>query len=70
MKPILTRPTRRRRRHLSFDPNSQYIADAVEEFLKDGGEITQLEAKKENGKQDSLLTIEDNKEADDFLKEA
>lgn len=69
MKPKLTKSTQRRRRHLSFDPNSQFIAEAVEEYLKGGGKITRLEAQPENSKQDSWISIEDNKEADEFLNE-
>jgi hypothetical protein len=64
-----SKPIRRRKRHLSFNPNSQYIADAVEEYLKEGGKITQLEAQTENGSQDSWLKLDDTKEADEFLKE-
>ena len=69
MKPKLTKPIRRRRRHLSFDPNSQFIAEAVEEYLKGGGKITQLEAQSENGNQDNWPNMDDTKEADEFLNE-
>ncbi len=62
------KPIRRRRRHLSFDPNREFVADAVEEYLKGGGKITQLEAQTENN-QDSWLKMDDTKEADEFLKE-
>ena len=69
MKPKLTKPIRRRRRHLSFDPNSQFIAEAVEEYLKGGGKITQLKAQSENGNQDNWPNMDDTKEADEFLNE-
>jgi hypothetical protein len=69
MKPRLSKPIRRRRRLFSFDPNSQFIANAVEEYLKSEGKITQLEAQSENGSQDNWLSVDDTKEADDFLKE-
>ena len=69
MKPKLSKTTQRRRRHLAFNPNSQFIAEAVEEYLKGGGKITQLEAQDEKNKQDSWMMIDDTKEADDFLKE-
>jgi hypothetical protein len=64
-----SKPIRRRRRHLSFDPNSQYIANAVEEYLKGGGKITHLEAQTENSNRDSWLKLDDTQEADEFLKE-
>ncbi len=69
MKTKVTKPIRRRRRHLSFDPNSQFIAEAVKEYLKGGGKITQLEAQSESGSKDDWLNVDDTKEADDFLKE-
>ena len=70
MKPKLSKSTQRRRRHLSFNPNSQFIAEAVEEYLKGGGKITQLEAQDEKNRQDSWMMIDDTKEADEFLKES
>lgn len=70
MEPKSIRTTQRRRRHLSFDPNSQYIAEAVEQFLKGGGKITRLEAQPDANKQDGWIRVEDNREADEFLKES
>jgi hypothetical protein len=69
MKPKLSKSIQRRRRHLSFNPSSQFIAEAVEEYLKGGGKITQLEAQTENSKQDSWLNVDDTQEADEFLNE-
>ena len=46
---------RRKRRHLSFNPNSEFIAQAVEEYLKDGGKITQLESVKPVKKPDDCV---------------
>lgn len=39
-----------RRKKLVFNPNSKFIADAVQEFLKKGGTITRLEATEKNRK--------------------
>ena len=70
MKPKLTKqPAQRRRRHLSFNPDSQFIADAVQEFLKNGGKIKQLENQPDATDPDSWPNFDDNKEADEFLKE-
>lgn len=69
MKAKLTKPLRRRKRHLSFNPSHQDIADAVDEYLKQGGKITQLEAQQDRSKDDTWLTAEDTKDADEFLKE-
>lgn len=69
MKSKFSNPARRRRRHLSFNPSRQYVEDAVKEYLNEGGKITQLEAQPDSFKKDSWLTVEDSKEADDFLKE-
>jgi hypothetical protein len=60
---------RRKGRHLSFDPNSEFIAQAVDDFLKGGGEITQLESRKIKNPE-SWIAIDDNLEADEFLNEA
>ncbi len=67
----LTYASRRRRkyRHLSFNPNSEFVAEAIEEFLRSGGEITQLESRPEK-KQENWIGINDNKEADEFLNES
>ncbi len=69
MKPKKSPGRRRKRRHLSFDPNSEFIAQAVEEYLKGGGKITQLGSSKPAKNQENWIAIDDNLEADEFLKE-
>ena len=69
MKPQSMPSKYRRRRHLSFDPNHEFIADAVEQYLKTGGEIKVLEPKQEADKQAFWLVADDNLEADEFLND-
>ena len=69
MKPDSMPNKYRRRRHLSFDPNHKFIAEAVEEYLKSGGEIKLLKPKQEDGKQPTWFVADDNLEVDEFLKE-
>ena len=69
MKPKKPPGRRRKRRHLSFDPNSEFIAQAVEEYLKGGGKITQLGSSKPVKNAENWIAIDDNLEADEFLKE-
>ncbi len=59
----------RRKRHLSFDPNHEFIAEAVEEYLKSGGKISQLKSEPEKTNQAAWFSVEDNTEADEFLNE-
>ncbi|MBU2510368.1 hypothetical protein KJ966_03485 [bacterium] len=59
----------RRKRHLSFDPNHEFIAEAVDEYLKKGGKIEQLKSEPEKTNQATWFAIEDNSEADEFLNE-
>lgn len=59
----------RRRKRSSFNPNRQYVTDAIEEFLSSGGKIKQLEAQKEANSANSWLVVEDNQEADEFLQD-
>ena len=62
----------RRKRTISFDPNHEFISDAVNSFLKQGGKIKQLQAGKVNMKDslnDSWIEVEDNTEADEFLND-
>jgi hypothetical protein len=33
----------RRRKNVDFNPNHEFVANAVEEFLKDGGKIEKIE---------------------------
>jgi hypothetical protein len=62
---------KRRGRSVSFNPNREFISDAVEQFLRQGGEITRLQANKidirEKLEEPAWIDLEDNAEADEFL---
>ncbi len=58
----------RRTRNVSFNPNHEFVAEAVEEFLNSGGKIKMLAAE-EVDLRESWIKIEDNHEADEFLQE-
>jgi len=60
----------RRNRSVSFNPNHEFILDAVEQFLNQGGKITRLQANKVDIREkldDTWMELEDNTEADEFL---
>jgi hypothetical protein len=61
----------RRDRSISFNPNREFISDAVEQFLSRGGKITRLQANKidirEKLEETTWIDLEDNAEADEFL---
>jgi len=57
----------RRRKKVAFNPNSSYIKNAVEDFLKKGGSIKRIEPDEESFRR-SLLIKEGSGLADDFLK--
>ncbi len=44
----MIRRNKRKSRAKSFNPNHEYVANAVNDFLKKGGKITQLKAKEGN----------------------
>lgn len=69
MKPDKLPNKKRRRRHLAFNPNHEFIADAVEEYLREGGKIKQLEPQEIKDRQAPVANFEDNLEADEFLSE-
>jgi len=57
---------RGRGRTVSFNPSHEFIADSVQEFLKQGGKIKKIERVKEN--YENLVTMPDiHASADDFL---
>mgnify|MGYP003959276405 FL=1 len=37
------RPGRRRKKGVSFDPNKEFLDNAKNEFIKNGGKITKIE---------------------------
>lgn len=66
------RSKNRQKRSVSFNPNHDYISDAVAKFIKKGGKIKRLEAEKAKLKDelnDSWIDIDDNSDADDFLND-
>lgn len=69
MKPNRINSKHRRKRHLSFNPNHEFIAEAVEEYLKNGGKIEKLKNQPDKAEQSAWLAVEDNSEADEFLNE-
>lgn len=69
MKSVTNQRKFRRKRHLSFDPNREYIENAVEDYLKNGGKIKVLEAQKDSQSAVDWIASDDNLEADEFLSE-
>lgn len=57
---------RGRRKAVSFNPSHEYIQDSVQEFLKQGGQITRIETVK-NDYQDLVATPDSLSSVDDFL---
>lgn len=55
---------RGRKKRVPFDPNHQYVANAIEEFLKGGGKITKIEV---SDKMCSVFVKISDSTADDFL---
>jgi hypothetical protein len=63
------RITRRRRRgSVSFNPDSQFVSSAVEDFLKQGGKIERLQPN-ENSFEQTMARHEGSLDADEFLLE-
>ena len=60
---------RRKYRHLSFNPNREFVAQAMKEYLKEGGKITQLESRTEQ-ERENWVGIDENQDADEFLKDS
>ncbi len=58
----------RRTKFVPFNPNHDFVSDAVEEYLRSGGQIKQIFTE-EIEIEDPLLSIPDNIEADEFLQE-
>lgn len=69
MKSMTNQRKFRRKRHLSFNPNREYIENAVEAYLKNGGEIKVLEAQRDSQRAADWISMDDNLEADEFLSE-
>lgn len=72
MKNITAGRRKRRSRHLAFNPNHEFIAEAVEEYLSNGGQIKQIEAQKEerpSEKIDEIPPFEDIQDVDEFLRD-
>ncbi|MBU3914632.1 hypothetical protein KKA14_03780 [bacterium] len=61
-------PRNRRTKFIHFNPNHDFVSDAVEEYLKSGGQIKQILSEERNI-EDSFFNIPDNIEADEFLQE-
>ena len=63
------RITRRHRRgSISFNPDRQFISNAVDEFLKQGGKIEQLKPDERSFKE-TMARHEGSLDADEFLME-
>lgn len=50
----------------SFDPNSEYIQDAVEQYLRSGGKINRLEPD-ETSLDSAWVTSDVSSDVDEFL---
>jgi hypothetical protein len=55
----------RKKKENSFNPNREFISDAVEKFLKKGGTIKKMEAKGGDLKQ--FVSLPDDDSSIDFL---
>lgn len=68
MEKIRIQGRRGRRRSVSFNPNSEFIAKSVDEYLQQGGKITRIE--KINGNFENFVAMTDSTASvDDFLRE-
>ena len=63
------KPKFRRKRHVAFNPNREYVAEAVEQYLQNGGKIEQLKDQPDRRTEATWISVEDNSEADEFLTE-
>ncbi len=59
---------RHRRGSVSFNPDRQFVSNAVEEFLKQGGKIEQLKPDERSFRQ-TMSRHEGSLDADEFLLE-
>jgi len=66
MKKSIKIKRRQRKGSISFNPDKQYVAVAVEEFLKKGGRISHIEVA-ERDTQDIIASGEGSLDADEFL---
>lgn len=66
MKKRFVNSRRSRKGAKSFDPNSEYIQDAVEQFLKSGGKINYLQPD-ESTLKNSWVTSDGVSDVDEFL---
>ncbi len=57
---------RKRRGSISFNPDHQFVANAVENFLNGGGKIEHIEANAKSFEQ-SIMLNDGNRDADEFL---
>lgn len=57
---------RRSRGAVSFNPNRQYIEDAIQQYLKEGGEINHIEVD-EKAFESSWMLNDVSSEVDEFL---
>jgi len=58
---------KRKRKRSNFQPDSDFINDAVEEYLKAGGKITRVEIDEEAYR--DFISRSDARAADEFLNE-
>lgn len=59
---------RRRKKSPSFDPNREYVQNAVEEFLKNGGKIKKLVLDDKSYENFMGLRSDGLQEVEEFLK--
>lgn len=62
----ITIKRRNRKGSVSFNPDSQFIANAVDEFLKNGGKIAQLKPDEDSFKH-TMDRHDGSLDADEFL---
>jgi len=66
MKTGFVNKRRSRKGSISFNPNRQFIAEAVQEYLEKGGKINQLKPD-ENTLKNSWMISDLSSEVDEFL---
>ncbi len=63
---IRIKKRRQKRGNVSFNPDSQFVSKAIDDFLNGGGEIVQIQADEKTFQQ-SIMINDGSLDADEFL---
>jgi hypothetical protein len=58
---------RNRKKRGEFNPNSDYVAQSVTDYLGNGGSITRIERRKDDEREEMVTSEHDHHNADTFL---